>query len=72
MDPALITAAEARKLSEKIKKKTGGTLKAVSENLVDQVWGESRPARPMEKVRVLDMKYAGKKFEEKIEDLRKD
>lgn len=72
VDPAVITAAEARKLSEKIKKKTGGTLKAVSENLVDQVWGKDRPARPEEKVKVLDMKYAGKKFEDKIEDLRKE
>ena len=41
-------------------------------NLVDQVWGDSRPTRPNEKVSVLDLKYAGKGFEEKIEDLRKE
>lgn len=36
------------------------------------VWGDKRPPRPNEAVKVLDLKYAGKKFEEKIEDLRKE
>jgi Xaa-Pro aminopeptidase len=64
--------AESRKLTEKIKKKGGAELKPVSENLVDSVWGTSKPARPNEKVIVLDVEYAGKKFESKIEDLRKE
>lgn len=72
VDPAVITASEARKLSEKIKKKGGSSLKPVSENLVDTVWGKDKPARPNEKVIVLDVKYAGKKFEDKIEELRKE
>ena len=41
-------------------------------NLVDAVWGKDRPPRPDEKVKALDVQFAGKKFEEKIEDLRKE
>ncbi|KAL9042891.1 MAG: hypothetical protein Q9180_000275 [Flavoplaca navasiana] len=79
VDPAVITArlfllstAEARKLSEKIKKKGGAELLGVKANLVDLVWGNERPPRPNEKVSVLDIEFAGKKFAEKIEDLRKE
>ncbi|KAL8667635.1 MAG: hypothetical protein Q9202_000490 [Teloschistes flavicans] len=72
VDPRLITAPEARKLTERIKKKGGASLVGIKENLVDLVWGNEQPSRPNEKVSVLDLKYAGKKFEEKIEDLRKE
>jgi Xaa-Pro aminopeptidase len=44
----------------------------VQENLIDAVWGKDRPARPSEKVRVHPEKYAGKAFQEKITELRKD
>lgn len=67
----MITAADARKLAEKIKKK-GGEYKAVDDNLVDLVWGKERPARPSENVIVQPMEYSGKSFEDKIEDLRKE
>jgi Xaa-Pro aminopeptidase len=70
VDPTLVTADQARKLSEKIKKKGGADLKPVSQNLVDMVWHQEKPGRPNEKIRVLDEKYAGKKFETKIHDLR--
>jgi Xaa-Pro aminopeptidase len=72
IDPAVITATEARKLSEKLVKKGGQPLKSVAENLVDLVWAAEKPGRPNEKIRVLDVKYAGKKFEDKLEDLRKE
>ncbi|KAF2231895.1 putative Xaa-pro aminopeptidase P [Viridothelium virens] len=72
VDPTVITAPEARKLTEKIKKKGGVDLKAIKENLVDEVWGKDKPARPSEKVQVLSTDYAGKKFQEKIDDLRKE
>lgn len=52
--------------------KGGSELKPVKENLIDLVWGEARPPRPREKVRVLGLEYSGKKFEEKLEDLRRD
>ncbi len=44
----------------------------VSQNLVDLVWGSDRPAPPREKVRVHPEKYAGKSFQEKVNDLRKE
>lgn len=65
-------SADARKLAEKLKKKTGGKLIGLTTNLVDEVWGKDRPSRTNEKARVLDLKFTGKKFQEKIEDLRKE
>lgn len=44
----------------------------VKDNLVDIVWGEDRPARPSEPVKVLGLEYVGKSFQEKLEDLRKE
>lgn len=44
----------------------------MKENLIDSVWGTSKPARPNEKVIVLEQKYSGKKFEDKLGDLRKE
>ncbi|KAI9835796.1 MAG: hypothetical protein M1838_005220 [Thelocarpon superellum] len=72
VDPSVITAPDARKLSDKIKKHGGGDLVGVQENLVDHVWGASRPARPNEPIKVLGVEFAGKKFEEKLEDLRRE
>lgn len=64
--------AEAKRLHEKIQKKGGAGLRAVDINLVDNVWGDDRPARPDEPVKVLEIQYTGKKFEEKIKELRDD
>ncbi|MCJ1476806.1 hypothetical protein MMC13_005475 [Lambiella insularis] len=72
VDSTVITASDARKLAEKIKKKGGGRLVGIECNLVDDVWGKSRPPRPNEQVKVLDENFCGKKFQEKIEDLRKE
>lgn len=72
VDPTTITAPDARKLADKIKKKGGKDLVAVKENLADAVWGKDKPARPNEKVKVLGHEYSGKKFQEKIEDLKKE
>ncbi|KAJ6132358.1 hypothetical protein N7471_007573 [Penicillium samsonianum] len=71
VDPSLITASGARKLAETLKK-NGSSLVGVQENLVDLVWGKERPARPSEKVRVHPEKYAGKAFQEKVAELRKE
>lgn len=67
----MVTAADARKLADKIKKK-GGDYKAVDENLVDLVWGKERPSRPSEKVIVQPLQYSGKSFDDKIADIRKE
>lgn len=71
-DPTTLTAPDARKLAEKIKKKGGKDLVAVKDNLVDQVWGNDRPDRPNEPVKVHGQEYAGRAFGEKIEELRKE
>jgi Xaa-Pro aminopeptidase len=72
VDPSLISSSTAEKLDEKIKKNGGAGLKAVSENLVDLVWGADRPPRPNEPVALLADKYAGKDTKSKLEDLRKE
>ncbi|KAI9818502.1 MAG: hypothetical protein M1827_000561 [Pycnora praestabilis] len=72
VDPTVITAPDARKLMEKIKKKGGGDLIGVKDNLIDLVWGKERPPRPNEKVKVLSKDFAGKSFDDKLEDLRKE
>ncbi|KIV85021.1 hypothetical protein PV11_00759 [Exophiala sideris] len=71
VDPTVITASDARKLGETLKKKSQATLVGVSENLVDKIW-KDRPSRPAEKVIVLDEKYAGKSYKDKLDELRKD
>ncbi|KAI9807314.1 MAG: hypothetical protein M1833_000057 [Piccolia ochrophora] len=72
VDPTLITAPDARKLAEKIKKKGGGKLIDVSENLVDKVWAKDRPSRPHADVKPLALQFAGKRFQDKLDDLRKE
>jgi Xaa-Pro aminopeptidase len=67
----LTSIAGARKLAETLEK-SGSSLVGVPENLIDLVWGKERPARPSEKVRVHPEKYAGKPFQEKVAELRKD
>lgn len=63
--------ASARELSETLKK-NGSSLVGVQDNLVDLVWGKDRPERPSEPVKVHPDKFAGKSFQEKISDLRKE
>ncbi|KAF2272322.1 putative Xaa-Pro aminopeptidase P [Westerdykella ornata] len=71
VDPTVVTAQDARKMAEKLKKR-GGELRAVDQNLVDLVWGDDRPPRPRETVRVHPVEYAGKVFQDKLQDLRKE
>jgi Xaa-Pro aminopeptidase len=72
VDPTVISAPEARKLTEKIKKRGGGDLVAIEENLVDQVWGENRPPMPSEPVKILPQHFSGKDVKTKLEELRKE
>lgn len=44
----------------------------IKTNLVDVIWGDKRPPRPQEKVKLLPLEFTGKIFEEKIDDLRKE
>lgn len=44
----------------------------IDQNLIDAVWGDERPARPANQITVQPVERAGKSFEEKVEDLRKE
>lgn len=70
VDPTLVTSSTAVKLRADIEKKGGKTLAAVTDNLVDIVWGQGRPARPNEPVKLLQQKYAGKETKDKLIGLR--
>ncbi|TAQ84154.1 hypothetical protein B7494_g7528 [Chlorociboria aeruginascens] len=72
VDPTIISASDARKLSEMIRKRGGQDLVAIEDNLIDMVWGESRPARPKEPVKELALSFAGKDVRTKLDELRKD
>jgi Xaa-Pro aminopeptidase len=41
----------------------------ITQNLVDQVWGPSKPPMPTNPVFVLDTKYAGRSVQEKFEQI---
>ncbi len=70
VDPTLLSSSTAKKLAEKIKKSGGSDLVAVTDNLVDIVWGADRPPRPAEPVKVLPVKFSGKDTKTKLSDLR--
>ncbi|KAK4249640.1 peptidase M24, structural domain-containing protein [Corynascus novoguineensis] len=72
VDPSLISSSVAEKLDESVKKSGGAGLKAVSDNLVDAVWGSDRPARSNNPVVLLPQKYSGKDTATKLTDLRKE
>lgn len=72
VDPTLIQSPIADKLSESIKKNGGSGLEAVTENLVDLVWGSERPSRPNQPIVLLPQKYSGKDTATKLVDLRKE
>jgi Xaa-Pro aminopeptidase len=72
VDPTLLSAPEARKLSEKIKKRGGLDLMAIEDNLVDLVWGSDRPPKPSEPVKMLPDHFAGKDVKTKLDELRKE
>ncbi|KAK4217331.1 putative Xaa-Pro aminopeptidase P [Rhypophila decipiens] len=72
VDPTLISSPIADKLNESIKKAGGAGLEAISENLIDLVWGTERPPHPSEPVILLPVKYSGKETSAKLADLRKE
>lgn len=51
--------------------KSNITLTAVTENLVDEIWTEGRPPLSNATIFVLEMRYTGKSWDDKIKDLRK-
>lgn len=71
IDPQLISASTARKLAEKIEMSGGRHLRALEQNLVDLVWGQDRPERPVNPVMHLPEKFAGKDVNTKLTELRR-
>ncbi|KAF9515132.1 hypothetical protein BS47DRAFT_1294380 [Hydnum rufescens UP504] len=71
VDPTLISASEAKSLSGKLGGK-GMKLVPIMKNLVDQVWGSSRPPRPASKIYPLDIKYTGQSSTDKLTAIRKE
>jgi Xaa-Pro aminopeptidase len=69
VDPAVITVGilllyrsnvdGARELKKKLKNAGKGKLVGIDENLVDKVWGTSRPIRPEHSVFVLPERFTG-------------
>ncbi|KAJ6782899.1 hypothetical protein PWT90_04888 [Aphanocladium album] len=72
VDPTLITPSVAKKLSETIQKAGGTGLVAITNNLVDKIWGGERPTTPTNKAFVHPEKYAGKSVKDKLVDLREE
>ncbi|KAK9458055.1 peptidase M24, structural domain-containing protein [Dipodascopsis uninucleata] len=71
VDASLISTAQAKSFSEKLKARKGGQFIGMDVNLVDQIWTD-QPERPKEALRVLEYKFSGKAFHDKLEDIRKE
>lgn len=50
---------------------SGHKLECCKQNLVDLVWSE-KPPLPLDPIKILDVKYAGKSFETKVAEIRKE
>ncbi|KQK20407.1 probable Xaa-Pro aminopeptidase P [Brachypodium distachyon] len=59
IDPFLFSFDAAEELKDAIANKNHELIMISDFNLVDEIWGESRPEPPKEPVRVHDIKYAG-------------
>jgi Xaa-Pro aminopeptidase len=68
-DPWLHTASAIEEL-DKIVRPKGIKLKPLGRNLVDRVWGKTRPSPPKASVVPHPVKYAGKAADQKIADLQ--
>ncbi|SNX85258.1 probable aminopeptidase P, cytoplasmic [Melanopsichium pennsylvanicum] len=70
MDTSLISADDAKDITAELNK-SGSSLIAIKDNLVDQVWSD-RPNRPSKEIFVLDDAIAGRSSSNKIKELRDD
>lgn len=69
-DPWLIPVSQHKRLEALTKGSQSLELAPTDENLVDLVWGESRPVRPQEKVLVLPLTLTGESTLEKVDKIR--
>ncbi|KAE8192883.1 hypothetical protein A4X06_0g6105 [Tilletia controversa] len=70
IDPTLISADDAHDITKELAS-VESTLIPIAENLVDKVW-TTKPARPSNALIVLDKKYTGRSYEDKVSELREE
>lgn len=66
----LFSADAAEELKEAISKKNHELVYLYDPNLVDEIWGQSRPKPPKKPIRVHDLKYSGLDVASKMSSLR--
>ncbi|GAA5856899.1 hypothetical protein JCM8547_008450 [Rhodosporidiobolus lusitaniae] len=70
VDGSVIDYSTAQALSKSLEQAGLSLIFPEKGNLVDRVWGESRPARSAEPIRDHPLKFAGKSASDKLSDLR--
>ncbi|KIY53464.1 putative Xaa-Pro aminopeptidase P [Fistulina hepatica ATCC 64428] len=71
VDPTLISASDAATLAASLKNKSS-ELVSLPSNLVDEVWGVDRPARPRNEIIHLDTRFSGESHAEKLLHVREE
>eukprot|EP00093_Oithona_nana_P006231 06231.XXX_379342_377690_1 [CDS] Oithona nana genome sequencing. len=69
VDPFLMSVTEWKQL-ERCLESYNIKLKAVTDNLVDKVWGLSQPERPKQPIQPLEIKFSGKSWQDKSKEIR--
>lgn len=69
VDANLISIGNYEDMTKELQK-SNITVKSISENLVDLIWTEGRPALSNATIYPLEMKFTGKAWSDKIKDLR--
>ncbi len=70
VDPTLMSPAVVEELAEIIRRAEGAGVVAVTDNLIDVIWGRNRPAIPTCNIFVHPDKHAGKSVKAKLAELR--
>ncbi|ANB11197.1 Fra1p [Sugiyamaella lignohabitans] len=71
VDPKLISYSEVKSLKSLLATKGGkAELISLEDNLIDLVWANDRPSRPLTPVKILHSEYTGKSFQEKLTQLK--
>ena len=70
LEQFLFSSDAAEELKEAISQKNHELVFIYDLNLVDKIWGESRPKPPVKPIRVHDIKYAGVDVSSKLSSLR--
>lgn len=72
VDPSLISAPSAKRLSERIQRNGGSKLLPLDENLVDLCWTSDRPNPPANPIIILPIEFSGKDTQAKLTELRRE